>query len=312
MTKIARMYHVQGLRQAQITERLNLNQSTVSRLLKKAVDSGIVRISVASQSGLYVELEEALETRFGLSQAIVVDTGSGNEEELARNLGSAAASLVDSFIQGRKNIGISSWSAALLEMINSLHPTNDGSGTKIVQILGGMGNSDAQMHATYLAQRFANLIGGTPVLLPAPGITSSAKARSVIVNEKYVQATLALFDHLDTVFVGIGTLEPSPLLESSGNIFSRAERASLGKLGAVGDICLQYFDAKGAPISTPLTDRVVGMSLAQLRRTKHVVGVAGGRRKVDAILATLIGRWINLLVTDRATAKALLDHSGTS
>ena len=131
-------------------------------------------------------------------------------------------------------------------------------------------------------------------------------------NEKYVQATLALFDHLDTVFVGIGTLEPSPLLESSGNIFSRAERASLGKLGAVGDICLQYFDAKGAPISTPLTDRVVGMSLAQLRRTKHVVGVAGGRRKVDAILATLIGRWINLLVTDRTTAKALLDHSGTS
>jgi DNA-binding transcriptional regulator LsrR (DeoR family) len=303
------MYYVQSLRQTQITERLNLHQSTVSRLLKKAADSGIVKISISSQTGLHLETEELLESRFELRQAVVVDSVSSSEEQLARDLGSAAASLLESFLQSSKHIGISSWSASLLEMINNLHPTNDGNGTRVVQILGGMGNADAQMHATYLAQRLANLVGGTPVLLPAPGITSSAEARRVIMREKYVQAAVKLFDQLDTVFLGIGTLEPSRMLVSSGNIFSQAERASLVKSGAVGDICLQYYDVKGIPISTPLSERVVGMSLSQLKRAKHVVGVAGGKRKVEAILGALNGRWINLLVTDRATAKALLERT---
>lgn len=311
MTKIARMYYVQNIRQTQITERLNLHQSTVSRLLKKALDSGIVRISIASQSGVHLDLEEALENRFGLKQAVVVDTVSTSEEQLARDLGSAAAFLLESFVRGHQTIGISSWSAALLEMIHSFHPTTDGEGTRIVQILGGMGNADAQMHATYLAERLASLIGGSSVLLPAPGITSSAKAKEVLMREQYVQAAVKLWDVLDTVIVGIGALEPSRLLMSSGNIFTQDERASLIKQGAVGDICLHYFNAAGEPIPTALSSRVIGMSLAQLKGVKHRIGVAGGKRKLDAIHGALNGQWINILVTDRATARALLERSGT-
>jgi len=307
MTKIARMYYLQNIRQAQITERLNLHQSTVSRLLKKAVDAGIVRISIAAQSGIHIDLEEALETRFNLKQAVVVDSVSTSEEQLARDLGSAAAYLLEGFVRGRQTIGISSWSAALLEMINSLHPTSDGEGTRIVQILGGMGNADAQMHATYLAERLARLVGGSAVLLPAPGITNSAKAKDVLMREQYVQAAVKLWDSLDTVIVGIGALEPSRMLVSSGNFFTKDERADLMKQGAVGDICLHYFNSAGEPITTPLSSRVIGMSLAQLKGVKHRIGVAGGRRKLDAILGALNGHWIDILVIDRATARALLE-----
>ena len=76
------MYYLQNIRQAQITERLNLHQSTVSRLLKKAVDVGIVRISIVAQNSVHVDLEEALEARLKLS-AIVVDSVSTSEEQLA-------------------------------------------------------------------------------------------------------------------------------------------------------------------------------------------------------------------------------------
>ena len=81
MTKVARMYYLQNVRQTQITERLNLHQSTVSRLLKKAVEVGIVRISIAAQNNVHVDLEEALESRFHLKQAVVVDSVSSNEEQ---------------------------------------------------------------------------------------------------------------------------------------------------------------------------------------------------------------------------------------
>ncbi len=36
MAKVARMYYDQGIRQQEITERLNIHQSRVSRMLKRA------------------------------------------------------------------------------------------------------------------------------------------------------------------------------------------------------------------------------------------------------------------------------------
>jgi DNA-binding transcriptional regulator LsrR (DeoR family) len=54
------------------------------------------------------------------------------------------------------------------------------------------------------------------------------------------------------------------------------------------------------------------MSLAQLKGVKHRIGVAGGKRKLDAILGALNGSWINILVIDRATARALLEKSTTA
>ena len=58
-----------------------------------------------------------------------------------------------------------------------------------------------------------------------------------------------------------------------------------------------------------MTDRVIGISLAQMKRAKRVVALAGGKRKLEAILGELNGRWINVLLTDHATAKAVLDAS---
>ena len=312
MTKVARMYHSQGIRQSEITERLNIHQSTVSRLLKKAQEAGIVRISVTVPSGIHADLEEALELRFGLREAIVVDSVSNDEEQIARDLGAAAAHFVELAIKPNDLVGISSWSNALLEMINAMHPMRGATGTRVVQILGGLGNPAAQTHATHLTERLASLTGGSAVLLPAPGITTSPEARRVLMKESYVRAASALFDRLDLVLVGIGATEPSRFLAKSGNVFSAPERRLLESHGAVGDICLQFFDAHGAPVRSVLSERVIGISLPQLRKVRRIVGIAGGRRKIRAILGALRGRLINVLITDRRTAAAILDAARAS
>ena len=59
-------------------------------------------------------------------------------------------------------------------------------------------------------------------------------------------------------------------------------------------------------METPLDERVIGMSLEQLRHAKRTVGIAGGKRKLAAIRGALRGKWINVLITDRATAEGLL------
>ena len=51
---------------------------------------------------------------------------------------------------------------------------------------------------------------------------------------------------------------------------------------------------------------MVGISLEQLRALDGVIGVAGGEEKVPAILGALRGGYLNVLITDEATAQAVL------
>jgi DNA-binding transcriptional regulator LsrR (DeoR family) len=304
MAKVARLYYGSGLRQTEITERLNIHQSTVSRLLRRAEKEGIVRITLSMPSGLYPELEDALQSAYGLREAIVVDS-IDQEDQIVRDLGAAAAFYLETTLKPTDVIGISSWSAALLAMVESMHP-HPKAGARVVQILGGIGNPGAEAHATQLTQRLATMLAGTATLLPAPGAVGSAEARRVMLKDRYVLEARALFKSVTVALVGIGAVEPSKLLAASGNVFSSQELKSLSDRGAVGDICLRFFDAAGAPVITPLNDRVIAIELQELKRVHRVIGIAGGRRKTAAIRGALQGQLINMLITDRSTAERLI------
>ena len=305
MAKVARMYYRDGLRQLQITDRLNIHQSTVSRLLKRAEKEGIVRMTLTMPSGLHAELEDSLQTAYGLREAIVVDAVD-QEDQIVRDLGAAAAFYLETTLKARDVVGISSWSAALLAMVEAMHPSPRAAGTHVVQILGGIGSPSTELHATQLTRRLANLLGGVATLLPAPGAVGSAEARRVMLKDRYVQEAMALFKSMTVALVGIGAVTPSKMLAASGNVFSARELKSLSERGAVGDICLRFFDAHGAPVVTPLDERVIAIELADLKRVDRVVGIAGGRRKLAAIRGALRGRRINVLITDRTTAERLV------
>lgn len=308
MAKVARMYYVQGMRQQGITEQLQIHQSTVSRLLKRAREASIVRISVNNPPGIFAEMEDRLIGQFKLQDAVVVDCPA-EEAPMVRDLGAAMAYFAETTLKPGAVVGISSWSRSLFAMVDAMHPGDYCRGGKVVQILGGVGQLGSEYSAIYPAQRMAALIGASPVLLQAPAVVGSAEAQRVLARDPSVRTATELFEHLDVALVGIGSMEPSRLLANSGNFFSPAERAELSRQGAVGDICFRFFDEHGDPIKSPLMQRVIGIELASLRRVKRVVGVAGGRRKVQAILAALRGKWIDILITDQRTAGYLLNEA---
>ena len=141
--------------------------------------------------------------------------------------------------------------------------------------------------------------------MPAPGVASSAEGTRLYVDDPFVRSAFERFEHVTLALLGIGALEPSSLLASSGNIFVPRELDLLRARGAVGDICLRFFDRFGERVLTPLDERVIGMCPDQLRKVPRSVGIAGGRRKLDAVRGALCGGWINVLITDRWTAEAL-------
>lgn len=306
MTKVAKLYYESNLNQIEIGRKLGLSQATVSRLFKRAREEGIVRIMVSVPNGVNSDLESALVEEYGIKDAIVVDCLNEDEAQIMRSLGAAAAFYVETTIKDHEVIGISSWSSTLLALLDAMHSLPNKSGIRVVQVLGGVGNPSAEVHATRLTGRFAGLVNGTATFLPAPGIVGSEAALHVLLEDPYVKEAFRLFDQVTMALVGIGSVEPSKLLDLSGNVFSKDEQTYLRNHGAVGDILLRFFDIYGKPVESSFNHRVISMQLEQLRKVERSIGVAGGERKFAAIQGALCGKWINVLITDRQTAERLL------
>ena len=305
MTRAARLYYEEGLIQSEIANRLGITQVAVSRLLKKAQEHGIVRTTVVTPPGAFAELEESIERRFGLDQVVIGEATSDSEEAVLAAIGSAAAQFLESIIKSGEVIGLSSWSTSLLSTVDQMHPIRKVESCLVVQVLGGIGSPSAEQHANHLAVRLARLVHGDARFLPVPGIVGSANAAKVLLRDPNVSKTVALFERVTLALVGIGSLEPSALVASSGNVFSKPELESIQKRGAVGDICLRFYDAKGQAIRSTLDERVIGMTLEDLARVERSVAICGGKRKFAAILGAVRGKWINTLITDQHTAERL-------
>ena len=307
LTKVARMYHERGLRQPQIAEQLHISQPRVSRLLRRAVELGIVRTTVVSPRGVHAELEERIEQAYGLAEVVIADTDEQADElQVQRALGSAAAVYLETTLMGKERIGVSSWSSALLATVEAMHPRSTPVAEQVVQMLGGLGNLNAQTQATRITGGLAQLTGAAAVFLPAPGVLASGGMREMFLTDPNVRPVLQACDRLTMALVGIGSVEPSPLLRESGNAFAEAELPALSRAGAVGDVCLRFFDEHGTPVASGLDQRVLGISEEALRQVPRRVGVAGGPRKYTAIRAALRGGWVNVLVTDLQIANRLL------
>lgn len=305
IARVAQMYHIEGKRQAEIAQILRMSQATVSRMLKRAEQEDIVRTTVIPPQGTFADLETALREKFGLPEAIVVDCSEDRDGAIMARIGEAAAHFLEVTVQSDEIIGVSSWSQTILRMVDNIHPMKGSKARYIVQLLGGMGDASVQTHATQLIARLARLTGGEARLLLVQGITSSREAKLVMLSDPAVRETLDLFGRLSLAIIGIGAVEPSELLARSGNVFSRQELARLNEAGAVGEISFRFFDEQGRLVDTPLNDRVLGVTLDDLKKADRVIALAGGEAKTAAIAGALRLGLIDVLVTDKFTAARL-------
>ena len=73
ITRIAQMYYLDAMKQSDISEKLHIPQARISRLLKRAIDENIVRISITPPPGVFADLEAEIRDRFGIEEVIVAE-----------------------------------------------------------------------------------------------------------------------------------------------------------------------------------------------------------------------------------------------
>jgi DNA-binding transcriptional regulator LsrR (DeoR family) len=309
LVKVARLYYESELTQARIAQRLRLSRQKVQRLLDTAKEKGVVRIVVEPLQGEHAAQERALEERYGLAEAVIVETAAYSDQAVvAREIGVAAADYLLRVLRPRDRV-VLSWGGTLLGMVNALrrHPHREMRAVQVLQGLGGVVDPSRDSHSAELVRRLAHFIGGRAIPLPAPGVAGSRTARNALLRDPHVSRVLEAARGADIAFVGIGAPRQDSILVREGTIVTWDDLEALKARGAVGDFNLRYFDSAGKPLASDLDERVVGLSLEDFRRIPHVVGIAGGVAKLEAIRGALEGKLVNVLITDHLTAQRLLD-----
>ncbi|GAB4542957.1 MAG: sugar-binding transcriptional regulator [Anaerolineae bacterium] len=304
--KIAKAYYEDGLTQDQIGKRFGLSRIKVSRLLQQARAEKLVQITIVSPEDSRADLERELEARYGLYEAVVISPSTYEKAVVTRELGPAAVECLLRCLQGHEVLSVS-WGSTLLATVEAL-PVKNWPEMTVVQMMGGLGRPEAEVHGNDIARRMAQAFGARPRMLSAPGIVASKMVRDALLADPQISDTLALSARADIAMVGIGVPVPDSVVMQAGAI--RPEEAEqLKRRGAVGDIALRFFDADGRPIKHEINDRIIGLDLDQIKYIPRVIGVAGGAEKFEVIRAALRGKFINVLVTDDRIAARLLEDS---
>ena len=308
MTVASRLYHERGVRQRDIATQLGVSQPRVSRLLQQAEDQGIIRTVVVAPEGIYPEPEEALEDAYKLRECHVVEV-FGGEEAIPRELGVAAARYLGETTLWGPRVGYTSWSTTLREMAREIGFIRRAGVTHVVEMLGDLGAPLLQHEAGRATLQLARALGAEPVLLRTPGVLATAALREAVLRDVHVGRALHMLDELDLAFVGVGPADFHGPLREGDNFFSAEQLAAVRAAGAVGQLDQRFIDADGDPVRTQLDDLVVAISHAQLREARTRVVVAGGTSKWEPLHAALRGGWVDVLVTDLASARYLISHA---
>ncbi len=302
--EIAYQYYELEHTQQEIAKSLGISRSQVSRALRQAREAGIVLLKVIDPDLDCSDLARALKERFGLEDTVVI-AGIDSPRLLAQSLGCAAARYLASCVREQSVVGVS-WGATLREVAAALGAMKPSSlNVTVVPLLGGLGQVAADLQINELAIRVARALGGSNLYLHAPSFVDTPEAKAAIMADSNIKKVVELWQQVDVALVGVGTFRPpSTLLERGG--FPDSELAELRRIGAVGDMCMRFFNINGATVETALNDRIVGVTLDELGRMKRVMAVAGGANKTEAILGALRSKAVDVMITDDAAARGVM------
>lgn len=300
-TRIAWLYYVEGLTQAEIAGRLGISRVKVVRDLQIGRQSGLVQIQINGRLAPCVALERALEKRFGLHEAVVVPTPQ-DAVHLPATLGVALGSWLSERIGPDQTLGIG-WGRTLHWSVRALR-RREVPGLTVVSLLGGIGRgSEINMYET--ASRVAEALGAQCYYLAAPAFASSKALRDMLLAQTGLKEVLDRGRRADIAIVSVGSLGPEATNRQIGLIDAEDAKLLLAQ-GAVGDLLCTFMDETGRPVDHALNGCAVGLGVQDLKRVPACVLASGGEEKVPILRGVLTGGYVNHLITDERTAEWLV------
>ena len=295
------LYYCAGNTQDEIATKLGVSRPTAQRLVSAAISEGLVKVRLDHPIAHCMELAARLCEQFDLEHCEVVPTDPAAPDAMF-GISQAAANLLERVLQSAepKIIALGT-GRAMRGMVNEVQRI-DARHHKIVSLVGTIATDGAASFYDAVTE-LADLTRAPHYPLSIPVIVPNAAQRKPMQEQAPMDNILHLAAHADVRFVGIGQMgDDAPLLVDG--FITPAELKSLQDHGGIGELISWTFDQNGQILDHDVNNRVTS---APLRRpTQNTIAVAKGAKKVAAIRGAMAGKLITSLVTDEATAQALL------
>ena len=303
LLEVARMYWDEGLGQTEIARRTGYSRPTISRMLAEARRVGIVTVTVAHPIERLMALEKRLVDAFGLKTARVSEATPGNGSDVGPDVARTAADLLLESCGPHSVIAVSNGRAVAAVVHHT--PERSWPSSTAVAMLGSVGESFNTEDGPDVCRNLSLRLGGRFRSLTVPLVFDSLALARAVREEDQVATTLELAARSDIALTGVGTVgtSVSPLLR---RWMTPEVVRECRKRNVVAHVCGHHLDASGRHVHTALCDRTLCLDPERLREIPLVVGVAAGPDKIVAIRAALRGGYLSALVTDEATARAVL------
>jgi len=305
LVRIAWLYYMEDLTQAEIADRLNVSRIKITRYLKRAREKGLVQISIQSENNSLLELESALSNKYNLKDVKVVMSVEQRQSQL-RLLAKGASEWLVPRLESGLTIGMG-LSRTLYYMPEYFRPKRKIA-CDFTDIIGGVTGPSSAMISLNITSQMAEICGGRAYRLLAPSVVSSKQAYEIILSEPILNQVFEKAHHCDILFQSCGGVDTGALLYENKSLQEETLRY-LSENGAVGDILGHFVDIDGNPVKVPYDELIISISLEALQKVHLGVLVAGGKEKVKTIHAALKARYFNVLITDEHTAAEILELS---
>ena len=296
------LYYIAGNTQDEIARKLSVSRATAQRLVSLCLSERLITFRLEHPIAACMELAERLKNQFGLRFCEVAPTDPAAPAAL-NGIAERAAGLLESVLGADKPVivamGTGRAMRAAVEQVRAMACPNH-------QLVSLVGNISPDGSATFFdsVARLADLTAARHYPMPLPVFVSSAEERAQLLRINAVARIRAIAEKADLRLMGVGQLDQGAQLHIDGFI-SREELLEMMRLGAVGEIAGWAFDAQGRIIEGGINQRVTSVP-HRIPAETLAVGVAIGASKAPAIRAALNGGVLNGLITDEATATALL------
>lgn len=296
--KLAWLYYIDGLTQKEIAQRVGLSRLKVMRLLQQARADGIVEIHIAPDLRINTGLSRALEGKFELQEAIVTEPDADG-----LTIARAGARYLDRALADGMTLGIG-MGRTIASVLPHVSPRKIEDLT-IRTLAGAYEEPDRETNAYDISWRLSDLFDAVVEPLHSPLIVATPAAREALLEDRLLRTILESLSGCDLALIGLGALDhDSPLVRLG--YCTPAQLAALERQGAVGEILGRFYDISGDPIPTDFDLRTIGVTIPELCQIPTVVALAFGEPKVQPITGALHSGCIDVLVTDRETAEAVL------
>lgn len=305
LLKVAIMFYENGFTQTKISKELNISRPTIASLLNEAKEIGVVQITISHPNRELYEIQSDLQEFYPDTIIHVAPQVNGIDDPRVA-VGNKTANLLGVLLNDHKKIGIG-WGSTISEVVNAFDFANLPD-ISLIPMIGGAGISDVKIHSNHLVFELGNKTNGHVEYLYAPAVADSIQSKESFASNNYVTTVLEQAKEVDLALMGIGNPTSKSNYVKLGYLTER-EYDELKDLNIIGDVLTSFFGADGTPIQTSISERMIGLSIEDLRDIKTTVAAVAGLHKVKPVIAALKKNFIDHLIIDENLAKGILEVS---